>query len=47
MWLVTTFGFFSIVSKPGDAARAVLTVRARSAADLERLRALRAVAERA
>jgi hypothetical protein len=39
MWLVTTFGFFSIVSKPGDAARAVLTVRARSAADLERLRA--------
>ena len=35
MWLITTFGFFSAVQKPGDAE---LTVRARVRADLEALR---------
>ncbi len=35
MWLTTTIGFFSIVQKPGDLH---LTVRARSASDLDRLR---------
>lgn len=35
MWLMTTFGFFSVVQKPGEE---LLTVRARAAADLHRLR---------
>lgn len=35
MWLFTTFGFFSIVQKPGETG---LQVRARDAADLDRLR---------
>ncbi len=35
MWLFTTIGFFSVVQKPGEAQ---LTVRARVAADLDRLR---------
>ncbi len=35
MWIFTTFGFFSAVQKPGDD---LLTIRARSAADLDRLR---------
>jgi ADP-ribose pyrophosphatase YjhB (NUDIX family) len=35
MWLITPFGFFSVVRKPGDAH---LTVRARVAADLDALR---------
>ncbi len=35
MWLFTTVGFFSVVQKPGED---VLTVRARVAADLDRLR---------
>jgi len=38
MWLITTSGFFSIVSKPGDADDGMLTVRARAAADLDQLR---------
>ena len=38
MWLQTSFGFFSIVQKRGDAGSGTLTVRARSAADLDRLR---------
>jgi ADP-ribose pyrophosphatase YjhB (NUDIX family) len=38
MWLITTRGFFSIVEKPGDAAEAMLTIRARVRADLEALR---------
>lgn len=38
MWLLTPEGFFSIVQKPGDAARGTLTVRARVAADLDNLR---------
>lgn len=36
MWLFTTLGFFSIVQKKGDSK---LTVRARAAGDMERLRA--------
>jgi 8-oxo-dGTP pyrophosphatase MutT (NUDIX family) len=39
MWLMTKFGFFSIVQKPGDAGAGMLTVRARVRADLEALRA--------
>ncbi len=35
MWLFTNFGFFSVVQKPGDA---ILTIRARVRADLDRLR---------
>ena len=35
MWLITTFGFFSAVQKPGDT---LLTVRARVKGDLEALR---------
>lgn len=35
MWLFTNFGFFSVVQKPGDA---LLTIRARAAVDLDRLR---------
>lgn len=38
MWLITTAGFFSIVAKPGDAAEGMLTIRARAAPDLDRLR---------
>lgn len=37
MWIFTTFGFFSIVKKHGEAH---LTVRARVAADLDNLRTL-------
>jgi len=36
MWLFTNFGFFSVVQKPGDS---LLTIRARAAVDLDRLRA--------
>lgn len=39
MWLITTFGFFSVVAKPGDAEANMLTVRARVRGDLEALRA--------
>lgn len=35
MWLFTNFGFFSVVQKPGDS---LLTIRARAASDLDRLR---------
>lgn len=35
MWLFTTFGFFSVVQKPGEKD---LTVRSRVRSDLERLR---------
>ena len=35
MWLFTTFGFFSVVQKPGETD---LTVRSRVRSDLERLR---------
>jgi hypothetical protein len=39
MWLVTTFGFYSVVRKPWDRDRGTLTVRARAREDLEALRA--------
>ncbi len=39
MWLVTTFGFFSIVEKPDDRGPGTLTVRARVRGDLAALRA--------
>jgi len=35
VWLITTFGFFSIVQKPGDD---ILVVRARTRQDLDRLK---------
>jgi hypothetical protein len=38
MWLITPIGFFSIVEKPGDAKRNVLTVRARVRSDLTALK---------
>lgn len=37
MWVITDFGFFSVVQKPGDAEAGTLTVRARVRADLEAL----------
>jgi hypothetical protein len=39
MWLITTFGFFSIVEKPEDRGTGHLTVRARVREDLEQLKA--------
>ena len=39
MWLLTTFGYFSIVEKPEDQGSGLLTVRARVRGDLESLRA--------
>ncbi len=39
MWLVTTFGFYSVVEKPWDRGRNTLTVRSRASEDLEALRA--------
>lgn len=39
MWLLTDFGFFSVVEKPGDGRDGALTVRARAREDLEALRA--------
>ena len=38
MWLVTTFGFFSVVEKPWDRERGTLTVRSRASEDLDALR---------
>lgn len=38
MWLVTTFGYFSIVQKNSDRGAGTLTIRARVRKDLERLR---------
>jgi len=38
MWLLTPFGFFSIVQKPDDADRGTLTIRGRAKSDLEDLR---------
>jgi hypothetical protein len=38
MWLITTFGFFSIVQKPEDEARGTLTIRARVRNDLKVLK---------
>ncbi|MGE0432836.1 MAG: hypothetical protein AB7K09_07680 [Planctomycetota bacterium] len=39
MWLFTTIGFFSVVRKFDDVDNDTLTVRARSRADLDALRA--------
>ena len=39
MWLLTTFGFFSIVEKPEDRGTGMVTVRARVRGDIESLRA--------
>lgn len=39
MWLVTTFGFFSVVEKPWDRETGTLTIRARARDDLEALKA--------
>lgn len=39
MWILTNFGFFSVVQKPGDKAAGLITVRSRVRADLENLRA--------
>jgi len=39
MWLFATSGFYSIVEKPWDRDTGTLTVRARVASDLDRLRA--------
>lgn len=39
MWLLTPYGFFSIVAKPDDAASGSLTIRARVRSDLDALRA--------
>ena len=38
MWLITTFGFFSIVQKPEDVKSGMLTIRARVGSDLDTLR---------
>lgn len=38
MWLVTTFGFYSVVEKAWDREPGTLTVRARAREDLEALR---------
>ncbi len=38
MWLITSFGFFSVVEKMGDREQGVLTVRSRVRGDLEVLR---------
>jgi len=38
MWLVTTFGFYSVVQKAWDRDPQTLTVRARARQDLETLR---------
>jgi 8-oxo-dGTP pyrophosphatase MutT (NUDIX family) len=38
MWLITNFGFFSIVQKPDDESAGTLTVRSRVRRDLEALR---------
>lgn len=37
MWLMTTFGFFSIVQKPDDLSEGTLTIRSRARDDLEAL----------
>lgn len=38
MWIVTTFGFYSVVEKPWDREKQTLTVRARAREDLEALK---------
>ena len=38
MWLVTPFGFYSVVAKTGDLRDGLLTIRSRVRSDLEALR---------
>ncbi len=38
MWMLSRYGFFSIVQKPEDCSRGTLTVRARVREDLDALR---------
>jgi hypothetical protein len=38
MWIVTNFGFFSVVRKPDDVEGDMLTIRGRVRADLEALK---------
>ena len=38
MWLITTFGYFSVVQKNADRSAGLVTVRARIRKDLDRLR---------
>jgi hypothetical protein len=38
MWLITKFGFFSVVEKPSDQGEGSLTIRARSKKDLMNLK---------
>ena len=38
MWILTTFGFYSVIRKPGDKESAMLKVRGRARADLESLK---------
>jgi hypothetical protein len=38
MWLITPFGFYSVVAKSGDQHDGLLTVRSRVRSDLEALR---------
>ena len=38
MWLITTFGFFSVVQKPEDVKAGMLTIRSRVGSDLDKLR---------
>lgn len=38
MWLITPFGFFSVVQKPDDKKAGTLTIRSRVRGDLEQLR---------
>ena len=38
MWLITNFGFFSVVEKQEDQGKGTLTIRARSKKDLENLK---------
>jgi 8-oxo-dGTP diphosphatase len=38
MWLMTKFGFFSVVEKPEDKGKGMLTIRARVRGDLDALR---------
>lgn len=38
MWILSTFGFFSIVEKPTDRGGGTLTIRSRVESDLDRMR---------
>jgi hypothetical protein len=40
MWLITNFGFFSVVEKSTDKGKDTLTIRARAKGDLDQLRSI-------